>query len=109
MATPNPKPGPIVEPAMRNIPEGWFLMGTPDAIGGGRDDEKPAHRVWVDSFELAAFQTTNEEYALFLAGTRHPAPASWNDPLFNRPRQPVVGVSWFDAVAYCDWLGGGTQ
>jgi sulfatase modifying factor 1 len=107
MATANQNPVRIVEPAMRNIPEGWFRMGTSDPASG-RDDEKPGHRIWVDSFELAAFQTTNEEYALFLAGARHPAPAFWNDPLFNHPRQPVVGVSWFDAVAYCDWLGGMT-
>ena len=25
----------------------------------GRDDEKPAHRVWVDAFEIAAHQVTN--------------------------------------------------
>jgi formylglycine-generating enzyme len=106
MATPNLKPGTIPEPAMRLIPEGWFMMGTPDLQGKGRDDEKPAHRVWVDAFELAAFQTTNEEYAQFLATTRHPESPSWGDPLFNHPRQPVVGVSWFDATAYCDWLSG---
>ncbi len=41
----------------------------------GRDDEKPAHRVWVDAFELAAFQTTNAEYARFLKDTRHPQPS----------------------------------
>jgi formylglycine-generating enzyme len=91
---------------MRHIPAGWFLMGTPDAIAAGRDDERPAHRVWVDSFELAVFQTTNEEYALFLSGTRHPVPPSWDDASFNHPRQPVAGVSWFDSVAYCEWLAG---
>jgi formylglycine-generating enzyme len=104
MATPNLMPGPIVEPAMRVIPEGWFLMGTPDGIAAGRDDEKPAHRVWVDTFALAVFQTTNEEYAAFLSATHYAAPPSWNDPLFNHPRQAVSSVSWFDAVAYCEWL-----
>ena len=100
MATPDFHHAPSSEPAIRRIPEGWFQMGW-DA---GRDDEKPAHRVWVDAFELAAFQTTNAEYARFLEETRQPPPSLWDDPSFKNPEQPVVAVSWFDAVAYCDWL-----
>ncbi len=101
MATPNRQPHGILEPAMRLIPEGWFSMGCAD----GRDDEKPVHRVWVEAFELAAYQTTNSEYSRFLLATSHPTPASWGEPEFSDPRQPVVGVSWHDAVAYCMWLG----
>ena len=90
----------VIEPVMRRIPEGYFWMGCDD----GRDDEKPRHRVWVDAFELAAYQTTNEEYSRFLAATRHTRPLSWDDSNFNHPKQPVVAVSWLDAVAYCAWL-----
>lgn len=100
MATPNVRPSPGPEPLLRRIPEGFFQMG----CDTGRDDEKPAHRVWVDAFELAAFQTTNLEYARFLENTGQPSPPLWNDPQFSNPDQPVVAVSWFEAVAYCDWL-----
>jgi len=100
MATPNFRTSQISEPVMRRIPEGWFQMG----CDAGRDDEKPAHRVWTDAFELAAFQTTNAEYARFLQETGHPPPLLWDDPSFANPEQPVVAVSWFEAVAYCDWL-----
>jgi len=109
MATSNPQAHEFIQPVMQTIPQGWFCMGTPDHLGYGRDDEKPAHRVWVETFELAAFQTTNEEYACFLAATTHPLPAGWHDPLFDHPRQPVTSVSWFDAVTYCKWLSGLTN
>jgi formylglycine-generating enzyme required for sulfatase activity len=87
----------VIEPVMRRIPEGYFWMGCDD----GRDDEKPRHRVWADAFELAAYQTTNEEYSRFLEATRHAKPLSWDDSNFNHPKQPVVAVSWLDAVEYC--------
>jgi sulfatase modifying factor 1 len=90
----------VVEPVMARIPAGWFRMGDDN----GRDDERPARRVWVDSFELAVFQVTNANYARFLAATDHRKPLEWNNPAFSHPEQPVVAVSWFDAVAYCDWL-----
>ena len=85
---------------MRRIPEGWFVMG----CDAGRDDEKPVHRVWVDAFELAAYQTTNAEYTRFVEETRHSPPPLWREADFSQPEQPVVALSWFDAAAHCEWL-----
>ena len=82
------------------IPEGWFDMG----CATGRDDEKPVHCVWVDAFKMAACQTTRAEYTRFLAKTRRAAPPFWDDANFQLLRQPVVGSSWFDAAAFCEWL-----
>ena len=92
------------EPRMVAIPEGWFLMGS----GTGQENERPVHRVWVDAFEIAECQVTNAAYARFLAATKHRAPLHWSDAHFSDPEQPVVAPSWFDAVAYCEWLSAGS-
>lgn len=83
------------------IPADEFLMGCET----GQDEERPVHRVWVDAFEMAAYQVRNRDYAKFLEVTGHPAPKHWTDPDFNHPDQPVVAVNWFEAFKYCDWLG----
>ncbi len=87
-------------PKLVHIPAGWFLMG----CDTGRDNERPAHRVWTDEFLLAAYQVTNADYGRFLRGTASLPPPFWDDPAFNHPEQPVVGVSWYEAAAYCEWL-----
>ncbi|MBL8485337.1 MAG: SUMF1/EgtB/PvdO family nonheme iron enzyme, partial [Rhodocyclaceae bacterium] len=35
-------------------------------------------------------------------------PAQWNDPSFNHAAQPVVGICWHEARAYCAWLSAQT-
>jgi len=97
---PSQSPALALEPALVQIPEGWFLMGS----NSGQDCERPVHRVWVDAFQLAATQVTNAEYDLFLRATSAAPPPFWPDPNFNHPQQPVAGVSWHEAVRYCDWL-----
>ncbi len=95
----------FLEPVMIRVPGQWFAMGCET----GRDDEKPVHRVWVDSFEMAAYQVTNEEYERFLGATKASVPSCWTDPNFHDLRMPVVAVSWNEATAYCDWLSGVTE
>jgi formylglycine-generating enzyme required for sulfatase activity len=91
-------------PVLVSIPAGFFLMGS----NVGQDNEQPVHRAWVDNFLLAACQVTNAEYIRFLRDTKSLPPPFWNDPNFNHPEQPVVGVSWFEAVGYCEWLSAET-
>jgi formylglycine-generating enzyme required for sulfatase activity len=62
----------FTEPKLALIPAGWFSMGSES----GQENERPVHRVWVDSFYLAASQVTNAEYAVFLKLTGVPAPPS---------------------------------
>jgi formylglycine-generating enzyme required for sulfatase activity len=81
------------------IPEGWFRMGN----DLGRPDERPAHRVWIDAFELAIHPVTRGEYAAFLDATGHEEPRDWTLPALADPALPAVGASWNDAIAYCAW------
>jgi formylglycine-generating enzyme required for sulfatase activity len=39
---------------------------------------------------------------------RQTRPGSWEDPGFNHPAQPVVGICWYEARAYCAWLSAQT-
>ena len=90
----------FVEPDLIVFPAREFLMGSET----GQENERPLHRVSLDAFALAKCQVTNTEYRLFLNDTGSAPPACWNDADFNHPQQPVVAVSWFDAVRYCEWL-----
>lgn len=88
------------EPELARIPAGSFLMGSTC----GQENERPVHRVSLDAFALARLQVTNEEYRMFLLATGIAPPRFWKDTQLSGPRQPVVGVSWFDAAHYCQWL-----
>ena len=90
----------VPEPLLLAIPAGSFLMGSSE----GQDNEGPIHRIWIDAFQLAAHQVTNEDYSRFLQASGKVPPPFWRDPNFAHPKQPVVAVSWQEASAYCAWL-----
>jgi formylglycine-generating enzyme required for sulfatase activity len=88
----------------RLIPGGWYFLGSPANEAGRYADEASPHKVKVKPFYISVTEITNAQYARFLKATGHPAPLYWQDKNLNAPNQPVVGVTWFDAVAFCRWL-----
>jgi sulfatase modifying factor 1 len=88
-------------PPLVHLPGGSFAMGSE----AGRDDERPVHRVEVGAFAIGRTPVTNAQYRPFLERTGAPPPPWWVDPAFAAPDQPVVGVTWFEACAYAQWLG----
>ncbi len=179
--------GDYLLPPLVAIPDGTYPIGDDNSSD---DDEKPAHTVTLDTFQIGQFAVTNAEYALFIeaggyedeqwwdtdearawrdgtstsegqkdfwreyrkflnefsivkveeiapqlpyavedtvkarilndidfeewlstkfpAGKRIVIPEYWDDTRFNNPAQPVVGVTWFEARAYCAWLSAQT-
>jgi formylglycine-generating enzyme required for sulfatase activity len=87
-------------PCTVGVPAGSFVMGS----ATGRPDESPPHVVTVDGFRLGWTPVTNAQYAPFVAAGRCPAPPWWRDPAFCAPNQPVVGVTWFEACGFAQWL-----
>jgi formylglycine-generating enzyme required for sulfatase activity len=85
-----------------DVPGGEFRMGW----NGGHPCERPVHAVWVDAFLIAQTPATNADFAAYLAATTASPPRFWGHPDLTDPRQPVVGLSWDEAVLFATWSGG---
>jgi formylglycine-generating enzyme required for sulfatase activity len=92
------------------IPAGEFIMGTND----GSNDAKPVRKVYLDGYSIDKYEVTFAQFYQFIGLTGHRKPrlagylsASVTEdiPLFIKALNPVVGVSWDDAVEYCQWKG----
>jgi sulfatase modifying factor 1 len=114
-----------VYPQVARIPAGEFTMGADD----GEEDERPAHRVFLDEFCIGVYPVTNDQYAAFVREAKHRLPAVrqlprivttdqeqvfrelaapyvWRagDPPRDRGTHPVTLITADDAAAYCQWL-----
>lgn len=84
------------------VPAGEFQMGS----NMGDPDEKPIHTVHLDAFYIDKYEVTVAQYKQFISSTGHPEPTKrWEDPQYNQPNYPVIGVTWYDAMAYAEWAG----
>ncbi len=107
------------------IPEGPFYMGAQKTNEKGRNydpeeygDESPVRNVTLPRFRIGRFPVTVHEFEAFIKDHGYTVPKHWADGFgqFTEPEdwdqqrrypnRPVVGVSWFEAAAYCSWKGG---
>lgn len=95
------------EPQTILIPAGSFWMGS-DAGPGIPNYETPRHEVFVPEFRIGKTPVTNAQYEEFVRDMhRSVAPETgWDGQKVpaGAEKLPVVGVTWYEAVAYCDWL-----
>lgn len=85
---------------MACIEGGYFIRGSDD----GPKNTRPKARIWLETFYMDLYEVTFEEYqSCVRAGKCNPSGPQYKD--FSRPRQPIVGVSWYDADKYCKAMG----
>ncbi len=111
---------PILNSAIE-IPAGDFYMGS-DRIEA-LDNERSRHECYLDKYSIDRYPVTCSQYRNFMDsdGYQNPQwwsadgwkwlqshlvdrPLYWSDnPAFNN--HPVCGVSWYEAEAYCNFIG----
>ena len=86
-------------PEMITIPAGNFIMGSDKY-----DNEKPAHQVYLDTYEISKNLVTVAQYRFFcqMTARKMPDPPSWG----WADDHPMVNLGWYDADDYCRWAGG---
>lgn len=113
-ARPAPQPQPEIAPdgtaglgcidapeRMSCIPAGPFRRGRDESE---RSNEKPAATVWLQTFYMDQYEVTYAEYKACQKAKKCPRSGPrYTD--FDHPDMPIQGVSWYDALAYCEAHG----
>ncbi|MCB1180815.1 MAG: SUMF1/EgtB/PvdO family nonheme iron enzyme [Chlamydiia bacterium] len=103
---------------MVTIPSGCYERGSNE----GSRDESPRHKITVDSFAIDLHPVSNEQFVRFLEFMGGEKDAQYNDIIRLKEsrikrsggklsiesgyaKHPVVGVTWYGAVAYAKWVG----
>jgi formylglycine-generating enzyme required for sulfatase activity len=82
------------------------------------DDEAPVHEVRLGAYQIGRYPVTVRDFKRFVEADGYKVvgwwqaggfgqrklPEGWENQL-SHPNRPVVGVSWFEAAAYCRWAG----
>jgi formylglycine-generating enzyme required for sulfatase activity len=106
------------------VPAGNFTMG---GGTGAESDELPAHSVYLAAYYIDKYEVTNAEFGAFigaggyniaalwsLEGWAARTSANWTQPAYwgqdayrsgpGWPGFPVIGVSWYEAEAFANWV-----
>jgi len=93
------------------IPAGKFTMGSSaedeklGIIVG--NNEQPRHEVKLKAFYIDIYEVTNLQYQRFIDATDNKTPYDYKDRKYPEGEGylPVSHIDWYDANAYCKWVG----
>jgi formylglycine-generating enzyme required for sulfatase activity len=95
--------GPFVMGATQEQKAEFFKFSSPNFRKPLIDSAGPPHEVLLDGFYILRNLVTNRQYDKFIEATGRPHPDEGYR--FEGSNQPVVGVTWDDARAFCAWVG----
>lgn len=97
-------------PEMVFVESGSFKMGSND----GYDDEAPIHTVKISGFYISKYEITVAQYREFCNDKGKTFPSSPSKEWYEEhdavsewnwvDDHPIVNITWFDAIEYCEWL-----
>ncbi|NEO77609.1 formylglycine-generating enzyme family protein [Moorena sp. SIO4G3] len=93
-----------LELEMVAIPEGSFIMGSPETEEGHRDSESPQHQVAVKSFLMGKYPVTQAQWQAVADLPQVNRELKRDPSHFKGKNRPVERVSWDDAVEFCERL-----
>jgi len=82
------------KPEMILIEGGTYIMGNDNSPNS---DERPEHKVTLNSFYMGKFEVTIGQYSNFCRSAGIAIPDGQDDV-------PITNLSWENAVMYCNWL-----
>jgi formylglycine-generating enzyme required for sulfatase activity len=104
-------------PGMILIPAGEFTMGsTEESIHWAAKkffsesldyylEETPDRNVELSAYYIDQYEITVAEYKKYIEQAGAETPKFLDNDKYNQPKQPIVGVTWQNAVDYCQWAG----
>ncbi|MEL7221668.1 MAG: formylglycine-generating enzyme family protein, partial [Bacteroidota bacterium] len=91
----------VAYPKMQFISGGEFTMGSDKYDYLTDPSSAPPHPVTLSGFSMSAYEITFTQYDHFCEATQREKPDDYN---WGRGNRPVINVSWYDAIEFCNWL-----